>query len=342
MSLQDHHFLQHIVNPTTDAGSLLDHIYTRNVPAETVHTEVVDCYYSDHDLVTYIMSNKSCLVLPDRVDQNMKDGVQEPPNHATYVTSCYGDLCRQKQEKVHNYGLAKSDQLHAEVRQVLPHCAAIDRMSAESMSISDKTVQYQDEMLETVDMDIILTGEIPPPMPIHFSPLTIHQRKVICHRYGFTLGKDQCAVSLKYIGVGHCCIGAPVKKVKMGEDGNCLFRAYSYLLTGSEAKHDVIRDRVCDYISDPTNWMKLHSYIEDHNNGEQYILRNKMNLCGTWGTEVELFAFAQLTGKDIVVYTLDHWLHYCSSGTMQHTSRNAFYLDNSMGNHYDAVLGVVG
>lgn len=40
-------FEQHLDSPTTDYGSLLDHIYTKDIQNVTV--DVQDCYYSDHD-----------------------------------------------------------------------------------------------------------------------------------------------------------------------------------------------------------------------------------------------------------------------------------------------------
>ena len=46
--LQKHGFKQHITEPTTDYGSLLDHIYHNMEPASQ-HYEVQDTYYSDHD-----------------------------------------------------------------------------------------------------------------------------------------------------------------------------------------------------------------------------------------------------------------------------------------------------
>ena len=42
-------FLQHVKVPTTDYGSLLDHVYTKNICDVTV--DVQDAYYSDHDKV---------------------------------------------------------------------------------------------------------------------------------------------------------------------------------------------------------------------------------------------------------------------------------------------------
>lgn len=42
-------FTQHVNRPTRDSGTLLDHVYTKNI--HDVHIDVMDCYYSDHDTV---------------------------------------------------------------------------------------------------------------------------------------------------------------------------------------------------------------------------------------------------------------------------------------------------
>ena len=43
-------FYQYITHPTTDYGSLLDHMYYNDISANIL-TDVVDCYFSDHDSV---------------------------------------------------------------------------------------------------------------------------------------------------------------------------------------------------------------------------------------------------------------------------------------------------
>ena len=48
---------QHIKAPTCDSGTLIDHLYTSNALNTHVKTEVLDCYYSDHDIVTCTISN---------------------------------------------------------------------------------------------------------------------------------------------------------------------------------------------------------------------------------------------------------------------------------------------
>ena len=48
-------FTQHLSSPTTDHAALLDHIYTRNI-SKAIQSEVIDCYYSDHDKTFCLLS----------------------------------------------------------------------------------------------------------------------------------------------------------------------------------------------------------------------------------------------------------------------------------------------
>ena len=50
---------QHIKIPTHDSGTLIDHLYTSYSLTTHVKTEVLDCYYSDHDIVTCTISNQT-------------------------------------------------------------------------------------------------------------------------------------------------------------------------------------------------------------------------------------------------------------------------------------------
>ena len=54
--LVENGFEQHVKFSTTDYGTLLDHVYTRNI-AE-VEVDIQDCYYSDHDK-TFCFLNKA-------------------------------------------------------------------------------------------------------------------------------------------------------------------------------------------------------------------------------------------------------------------------------------------
>ena len=49
-------FTQHVKSPTHDSGTLIDHVYTSDMLNNMINTEVLDCYCSDHDIVTCTIS----------------------------------------------------------------------------------------------------------------------------------------------------------------------------------------------------------------------------------------------------------------------------------------------
>ena len=51
-----HSYTQIVTKPTRDSGTLIDHAY---VTGELdVSSDVIDCYYSDHDFVVVMVSQK--------------------------------------------------------------------------------------------------------------------------------------------------------------------------------------------------------------------------------------------------------------------------------------------
>lgn len=54
--MHTHKFTQHVQQPTTDRGTLIDHIYINTETPIKVHIKVLDTYYSDHDCVLLSLS----------------------------------------------------------------------------------------------------------------------------------------------------------------------------------------------------------------------------------------------------------------------------------------------
>ena len=124
-------------------------------------------------------------------------------------------------------------------------------------------------------------------------------------------------------------------------DGNCFFRTISYLILGVEDKNDIIRASIVEHIMNPDNLVKLRSYIpQEFSTGEEYVKAKQMHLSTTWATEVELFACAQLSGRDVVCYFGKQWLRYPASGNQKKPSRNAFFIASCYGQHFTAVVGM--
>ena len=124
--------------------------------------------------------------------------------------------------------------------------------------------QYEDQTMETTDPDLIING-VEDLKPMMFHPFNLYMRKQVATLVNINVGRKHGlgfrVDALRYHGTGEMCtdnFNVPT----VDGDGNCFFRSISYLLLGSEAKHDVVRNAVCNYIIQPENWYKLKSYID--------------------------------------------------------------------------------
>ena len=237
---------------------------------------------------------------------------------------------------------AESLQLQLEVsttsEQQAKDVEEVDVVNTQEVNVEN--TQYEDQTMETSDPDLIVNGvEDLKPMAFH-----LYMRKQVATTVNLNVGRKHGlglrTDVLRYHGAGELCTDNFQSKTVDG-DGNCFFRSISYLLLGSEAKHGIVRSAVCNFIIQPDNRYKLKTYIDgDITSGEDYLHKSEMYEWGKWATHVEIFALAQLTGKDVCMYTLDHWMRYPASGTSKRPTKNAFYLVNHHNVHFDPVLGV--
>ncbi|XP_022172073.1 uncharacterized protein LOC111034936 [Myzus persicae] len=134
---------------------------------------------------------------------------------------------------------------------------------------------------------------------------------------------------------------AATKKIK--GDGNCLYRALSYWITGIEDNHMEIRKRIAEVVKTNKN---IHNYIGGDDDISIYLEKNKIDNDGVWGTDVEIFAAAQLLKTSIYVYatTTNTWQLFNKNLNLKkyiyHTER-CIYIRNIGNVHFDVVLGVV-
>lgn len=125
-------------------------------------------------------------------------------------------------------------------------------------------------------------------------------------------------------------------------DGNCLFRALSYVITGCESFYKSIRKWICDYAN-------LHSAeINKFSGSSSYLLKSNMAQSGVWGTDIELHVAAAMLDTDIYTFTKHgkHWRWLCfASSTLKLRSlisnkdKRAIYINHS-GSHYEPTIQV--
>ena len=128
----------------------------------------------------------------------------------------------------------------------------------------------------------------------------------------------------------------PSKLYRILGDGNCLFRALSYAITGRQNYHSLVREKIVQHIRH-----KEHALLA-HMNGSvnEYLARTGMTNQHVWGTDIEIIAASSLLETDIYVYTkigfLYKWQRFSSSILSGYPAKNigGLYLQNTSGVHY--------
>ena len=128
---------------------------------------------------------------------------------------------------------------------------------------------------------------------------------------------------------------------KIRSDGNCFFNALSYIITGSEDHHYLIRQKICEIMKTNSDDIKILLPQESKENVLSYLASSKMESERTWATEVEIMAASVLLQTTIFIYSRSgvHWTWMKHSpNTVTHNK--AIYLFHTHENHYDVVVAV--
>jgi len=145
-------------------------------------------------------------------------------------------------------------------------------------------------------------------------------------------------------------IQTTVKIFPVRGDGNCLFRALSLAVTGSQRQHPLLRMYTVNHMLDDTvtqNMREVYERTKSNTEFNDYLVN--MEKLGTWGTDQEIVAAANLFNCSIICYSkysstgqlcLQHFpphfptMPQCTS-TCHHRS---LYLINRSGSHYEAAI----
>ena len=142
---------------------------------------------------------------------------------------------------------------------------------------------------------------------------------------------------------------APLAELPIAKDGNCLFRAISAVLTGSQ-KRFKIRAEVCRYMA-VQGASFISRYLESKFNPltpTKYLLDFQMDVNMVWGTDIEIVVLSSILGVDIFVSNYhksnedslsgSRWYRYHS--THDGFTTPAIYLSN-YANHYEPVVDLI-
>ena len=148
-----------------------------------------------------------------------------------------------------------------------------------------------------------------------------------------------CCTYTRSIGSSTTILTKPnmqTKKVMLG-DGNCLFRSFSYVLTGSQEYHLDVRTLICHHMTTISDLVEQHTHPHSV---QQYIAQSKMNNNNVWGTHIEILTFANLCESNVYVFNVQtqHWDIFTPNFRLRgmNVSTQSVYLLHPLA-HYDVV-----
>jgi hypothetical protein len=156
-----------------------------------------------------------------------------------------------------------------------------------------------------------------------FTPPSVDWQKQACSELGFKFVKK----SFGNTKASKQVCRDPHQRYKISGDGNCLFRALVYCVTGSQDEHGMMRTIICDELE--------KAEMQDGEAGAAYVQRMNMREDGTWGTTDEIFAAARIVKVTVCVFSI---CGNSSGWQRQGEGSPSLYIDNSSGNHFDVVL----
>ena len=111
--------------------------------------------------------------------------------------------------------------------------------------------------------------------------------------YKYNPGNEQwqrnaCStLGLVYVGPNRVTSGGPDIDLKppngfkgIGGDGNCLFRTFSFILTGSEDQHMAVREAILDHMVRTAHLLLFQHIRSSHTSVQSYIASSKMDKSG--------------------------------------------------------------
>ena len=189
-------------------------------------------------------------------------------------------------------------------------CLATVNNPFSDMNVNEIPIEIVDDLNDDSNVEVTVTGVEEPPVCI-FKPVS--DDDCVAAALNFSLVINAKSHPVQNFGIGEEISSPP--NITLGAQGNgaCLFNSSSLLLSGCETYSAIIRHVIYNYISNPVKHNFLSAYLPtSYKTGKEYVTNKNIWSFTTWGTEVEIIAFAQLTGFDVKVYTAHkQWAMFC-------------------------------
>ena len=145
-----------------------------------------------------------------------------------------------------------------------------------------------------------------------------------------TIQRYWCGLlNLQYVGAMRPRLGSPTtpltpptRTVRIPGDGNCLFSALSYIITGTIDQQAAIRAVILNHMSTIEGRLRRGFFPPCYADAQSYIEGTRMNRDRTWGSDCEMITMADLLNTTIL-YPHDTannvWAPYTPAGGIDPT-----------------------
>ena len=207
---------------------------------------------------------------------------------------------------------------------------------------SAKRVQTTTSRNTEKDDDCVITHAQTHDSPFRFHPVDREWQQNACQAMGL---QYRAPTRVRPGGPNVPLTRPDMRTVKRIQgDGNCLFRALSYIITGSEDQHSAVRHAILDHMVNNAHFLLGH-HLSGHTSIQSYIAASRMNVDSTWGTDIEMLTLSHLLNTPIVSYSQQYgnWQRY-SPHDVDRTLRDdmqqrAMYILHTR-NHFNVVCSV--
>jgi hypothetical protein len=196
--------------------------------------------------------------------------------------------------------------------------------------------------VEVDDGDCVITHTETPTTPFRFHPVSEEWQQNVCRM----LNLQFCIKTRVRPGARNVPLMRPdmrtLKRVR--GDGNCLFRALSYLITGCEEQHMAVRVTILQHMITIAHFILDH-HLVGYNSIQSYIAASRMDQDYTWGTDIEMLTLSHLLQTPVLSFSAEHnnWQRYSPHDVDRTTADDmqsmSLYLMHTY-NHFNVVCSV--
>ena len=154
-------------------------------------------------------------------------------------------------------------------------------------------------------------------------------------------------LGLRFVCAHACDVGGPNVQLthptfghRIIGDGNCLFRAFSYMITGAEDQHFELRCRVVEHFRS-VDYRLIETAITAPT-VQEYIANSGVDRQGAWGGVAEIFVLASMVGANVYLYRMqNYFFEICTPTVVIHPDNygaQSMYIILYTGDHFNVML----